>query len=131
MKIKCPNCDQKCELGDEYDGATVECPQCGKEFVARKPVPLIICPACQGKASAMAEACPHCGHPIAAPKPPPAPRTVIQPPPRRQPDRPIRVDTGENVFNRNRGCADLLIYGPIIVIVLIAVFYGCSKMSGM
>lgn len=64
MKIVCPECSQKCELGDEYDGVTVECPQCGKEFVARKPVPLIVCPACQGRVSVMAEACPHCGHPI-------------------------------------------------------------------
>ena len=64
MKIVCPECSQKCELGDEYDGVTVECPRCGKEFVARKPVPLIVCPACQGRVSVMAEACPHCGHPI-------------------------------------------------------------------
>lgn len=64
MKIVCPECNQKCELGDEYDGVTVECPRCGKEFVARKPVPLIVCPACQGRVSVMAEACPHCGHPI-------------------------------------------------------------------
>ena len=130
MKIVCPECSQKCELGDEYDGVTVECPRCGKEFVARKPVPLIVCPACQGRASVMAEACPHCGHPILppAPKPSPMPQTVIRP---QQPDQPIRVETGENVWSRNRGCVDFLVFGPLTVIVLIIILYGCSKMNGM
>lgn len=39
MIIYCPNCGQKCELDDEYDGAAVECPQCEKEFEAKKPAP--------------------------------------------------------------------------------------------
>lgn len=127
MIIYCPNCGQKCELDDEYDGAAVECPQCEKEFVARKPIPLIVCPACQEKVSSMAEACPHCGQPIAPPVSKQSPASILPP----QSNRPIRVDTGENVFNRNRGCADLLIYGPLIVVVLLIVFYGCSKMGRM
>ncbi len=39
MIIYCPNCGQKCELDDEYDGAAVECPKCGKDFEAKKPAP--------------------------------------------------------------------------------------------
>lgn len=44
--------------------------------------------------------------------------------------KPIRVDTGENFLNRNRGCADLLLYGPIIVVILAVICYVLDALFG-
>ncbi len=60
-----------------------------------------ICPDCQGKVSDSAKVCPHCG----------------------------RGTQNVNTLNRNRGCADILIFGPIILIVFIIIFAlakGCK-----
>lgn len=119
MIIYCPNCGQKCELDDEYDGAAVECPKCEKEFVARKPIPLIVCPACQEKVSSMAEACPHCGQPIAPPAPKPEPQpVVIQQAPPHYPVLQV------NYIKKNAK------YGTFAVLGFVAVFFlwvgGCD-----
>lgn len=120
MIIYCPNCGQKCELDDEYDGAAVECPQCEKEFIARKPIPLIVCPACQEKVSSMAEACPHCGQPIAPPAPKPEPQPVV-------------IQQASSHYPILQVSNGNMIYMGIAVLGFIAVYLlwgaGCEKMS--
>ncbi|HEY3321313.1 MAG TPA: zinc-ribbon domain-containing protein [Planctomycetota bacterium] len=61
---------------------------------------LIKCPECGHDVSTNAAACPQCGSPIS--------------------ETPKRVSTTEDsLLTRNRGCGDLVIYGPIIFIILI------------
>jgi len=65
---------------------------------------LIKCPDCQKDVSKLAQSCPGCGRPLRVSKP------------AHQDDKPIRVITSEDSFmTRSRGCADLIIYGPLIV----------------
>jgi endogenous inhibitor of DNA gyrase (YacG/DUF329 family) len=80
------------------------------------------CPDCGAMVSKKATACPKCGSPFQTAAAAPSGPSGCS-------DRPIRVDTGENVLNRNRGCADLLIYGPLIAIIIFLVFIaskGCA-----
>jgi ribosomal protein L40E len=59
-----------------------------------------ICPDCNGKVSESAAVCPHCG------------RGTIE----------------TNTLNRNRGCGDIILFTPIIIIILIVMFFvarGC------
>ena len=135
MKYKCDKCGAEYELTAEHIGVRLQC-QCGREFTvsagaapAAEPVPvstvnpnLIPCPDCGSMVSKKAPACPKCGRPFreaaAAPLAPSGGSS-----------RPIRVDTGENVLNRNRGCADLLIYIPLLAIFLFLLFLavkGCA-----
>lgn len=65
------------------------------------------CPDCGRDVSTQAAACPGCGHPISA--------AGAQ-----------RVQTSEdNVLTRNRGCADILIFGPILLFVLVIASRSC------
>ena len=78
---------------------------------------LIKCPDCQKDVSKLAQSCPGCGRPFRVSKP------------AHQDDKPIRVITTEDSFmTRSRGCADLIIYGPLIVgfIYFIAVLKDCA-----
>ena len=68
-------------------------------------MPLITCPDCKKEVSDRAPACPHCGAPIAKAAEP-VPVKVVMP--------------DETVLNRNRGCGDIAIFGPLIVIGIIA-----------
>ncbi len=78
---------------------------------------LIKCPDCQKEVSKLAQSCPGCGRPLAE-RPKPAP------------EGPKRVITTEDSFmTRNRGCGDIVLFGPVILILLSAVFAamrGCS-----
>ena len=59
---------------------------------------LIKCSACNREVSEAALACPSCGHPFRA----------------------SYVKTAEdNVLTRNRGCGDIILFGPIILIVIL------------
>ena len=57
------------------------------------------CPECKREVSDRAAACPHCGSPMAAPKP-------LQ-------------TTEDSALNRNRGCGDIIIFGPLLLIAII------------
>lgn len=70
---------------------------------------LFECPDCGKEVSRRARSCPGCGAPIGEGL-------------RQHSDKPIRVDTGENFLNRNRGCADLIIYVPLILILVFIIF---------
>ena len=93
---------------------------------------LMPCPDCSGKVSKRAAICPHCGAPLQnaqeAPseQAPTAPLTASAP---QMPQGRLKVDTGENALNRNRGCADLLIFipGGILIIVLIVFLLKCCN----
>lgn len=116
---ECPVCRKK------IDDTAKFCPHCGSS------VSEIECQFCRKKISPMAKFCPHCGHPTSAAKSSPASSAMPQLPSSspQQPGQQIRVDTGENVLNRNRGCADLLIGSVaivIIIIILIALSHGCN-----
>lgn len=85
------------ETGDQTSsGKLIQCPDCGK-MVSRR-----------------AASCPGCGGPISAAQ---RPATIVQQMPSAN-GSPIRVNTGENMLNRNRGCADLLIIGAVIIAVI-------------
>ena len=108
MKIICPTCRQHYEVAEDMAGSEVECQKCGERFVVPKPqtapsVNLIRCPDCGSTVSRRAEACPKCGAPI-------SPRKPIQAPPPQPPK--------ETVWNRNRGCGDLILW-PILIIIII------------
>lgn len=63
---------------------------------------LIKCSECGNEVSDKAASCPKCGNPVAATS-----------------EKPERVRTAEDsALTRNRGCADLLVLGPIVLIVL-------------
>ena len=67
---------------------------------------MIACPDCGKEVSEAAPACPHCGRPMT-----PATGT-----PRAEP---VRVKTSEDsALTRSRGCADLIIW-PILLVVLL------------
>lgn len=62
-------------------------------------MPLTTCPDCGREISDAAKACPHCGRPMQ--------------------DEPERVRTTEDsAWTRNRGCGDVLILGPLLLILL-------------
>jgi len=65
------------------------------------------CPDCGGTVSTEAASCPHCGYPMK--------------------QRPNRVHTSnDSMLTRQRGCADLLIYGGLTVIIMLFLcFRGC------
>lgn len=74
---------------------------------------LITCPDCGREVSDRAPACPSCGAPIAPPPVPP-------------PASPQRVVTSEDSFlTRNRGCGDMLLYGPLILLVMLVFMGSC------
>lgn len=74
---------------------------------------LTSCPDCGREVSDRAPACPNCGAPIAAP--PPSTASVPQ-----------RVITSEDSFlTRNRGCGDILLYGPLILLVMLVFMGSC------
>ena len=76
---------------------------------------LIQCPDCNKDVSDAAPACPNCGRPIAAP----------------QPAQPVRVMTADDsALTRNRGCGDLIIFAPLIILAIIAVFVIGSIIFG-
>ncbi len=127
MKYTCPQCGTAYELGPEHYNQRLEC-QCGAKFtVEAPPVPatspnpnLMECPDCGAMVSKKAPSCPKCGSPF---QPSPAAAPVQQ-------SGPLRVDTGENVLNRNRGCGDILIYSPLLLIlfvVILALSKGCAQ----
>jgi len=133
IRFTCPACGRSYDLTDDLLGHKIEC-ECGAKFRAerpasppaaappsdksgpsdksddppRLPASLMYCPDCGREVSRRAPACPHCGAPLQAS----APDEPAQ-------KGPIRVDTGENVLTRNRGCGDILIYVPAIIIILV------------
>lgn len=69
------------------------------------------CRECGQTVSTEATSCPHCGAPAPAGAPGGAPT----------PPAPQRVQTTENSFlTRSRGCGDIVIFGPILLILLVA-----------
>ena len=128
MRYACSKCGLEYEVGAEHIGQKLEC-QCGETFMIAesevtpevKPVNnnLMECPDCGAMVSKKAISCPKCGSPFR--------ETPSQPVPAAANNRPIKVDTGENVLNRNRGCADLLLYGPLIFIVIVVILAICGK----
>lgn len=66
-------------------------------------MPLIACPDCQRQVSDSAPACPNCGRAIS----------------------PASAKT-ETFLNRNRGCADLLIW-PIIFVIVAVLLLGVIR----
>lgn len=131
MKYACPQCGTVYDLSAEHYNQKLEC-QCGATFTVSPPdaaaaVPnpeanpnLMECPDCGAMVSKKAAACPKCGSPF---QPSPAAAPVQQ-------SGPLRVDTGENVLNRNRGCGDILIYSPLLLILFVLIFAlskGCAQ----
>ena len=78
MKIQCPHCSQKYEVGEEFIGQAVHCEKCEKDFIVEESgnVPsagtdssnscLFSCPDCGHEVSKRASTCPHCGAPLQA-----------------------------------------------------------------
>ncbi len=129
-KFDCPRCGQSLEAPEDMLGETIDCPSCNQSITipapqepASPPPPIPKqtkqCPFCAEEILVSAVKCKHCGEFLdgrrkAAPAPPPP--------------TPQRVKTAEdNVLTRNRGCGDILIYGPLILILIIlfAVMGGC------
>jgi len=79
---------------------------------------LIKCPDCQKEVSKLAQSCPGCGRPLLES-------------PKAAPEGPKRVITTEDsVMTRSRGCGDIIIFGPIALIllaVIVAVMGNCSR----
>ena len=133
MKYACPQCGTVYDLSAEHYNQKLEC-HCGAKFTVPPPeeaaaVPnpeanpnLMKCPDCGAMVSKKAAACPKCGSPFQV-----LPAAASSP---IQQSGPIRVDTGENVLNRNRGCGDILIYSPLLIIlfvVILALSKGCAQ----
>lgn len=78
---------------------------------------LVKCPDCLKEVSKLAQSCPGCGRPLLeSPKP--------------APEGPKRVITTEDsVMTRNRGCGDIVLFGPIILILLFVVFGAMGSCS--
>lgn len=68
---------------------------------------LVTCRDCGAQVSNQAPACPKCGRPMAAVK-----------------------TAGDTTLRRNRGCADLLILGPVLLAVAGAIIFGIVKACG-
>lgn len=62
-------------------------------------MPLISCPTCWSQISDQAVACPRCGHPLG---------------------NRMKVSDGD-FMRKNRGCADMIIYGPILIVGFIII----------
>ena len=126
MIYKCEKCGTEYEVTSEHFGKDFQC-SCGVIFTVSAPAEpapanpnLMTCPDCGALVSKKAPACPKCGSPFQT-------NAAASLPPSSDSSRPIRVDTGENVLNRNRGCADLLLYGPLIFIVIVVILAICGK----
>jgi hypothetical protein len=70
-------------------------------------MPLVACPDCGSQVSTLAPACPTCGRPMA----------------------PLKT-VGDTTLRRNRGCADLLIWGPLLLAATGAILFGIVKACG-
>lgn len=119
MKISCPHCSQNYEIDESSitDNSVIHCQSCNREFrVVNSKVDnpnMFSCPDCGKNISKMAVACPNCGRPICQEKK----------------QEPVRVDfPKETVLTRNRGCGDIVIFGPVILLIII-VFYILSKIG--
>ena len=72
---------------------------------------LINCPECGKEVSDKATSCPKCAFPIRA-------------------EKTVRVKTAEDsALTRNRGCGDIIIYAPLILIIAVLILFfsirGC------
>ena len=76
------------------------------------------CPDCQKEVSKLAQSCPGCGRPLLES-------------PKAAPEGPKRVITTEDsVMTRSRGCGDIIVFSPIILIllaVMVAMMGSCSR----
>ena len=72
---------------------------------------LVKCTECGRDISSNATSCPHCGNPM------------------RQ-SEPQKIRTSEDSFTkRSRGCGDLILYGPIILIAIYLVSAICKSVA--
>ena len=106
------------DLLNQPQGAATAAPaQSPAPSLARKDGNLISCPDCQKVVSKFAQACPGCGRPM----------NVQQ---QANPPGPQRVITTEDSFlTRNRGCGDIILFGPLLLIVgslIFALLGSCS-----
>ena len=86
MKTVCPHCKQEFpDTPDECLGMTLECTECGKEFVC---VEARNCPACGAASPANASKCAQCGTPLPPAPRPQRPPALSAPPPRAVPPLP-------------------------------------------
>ena len=124
LRVSCPKCGRHYVVDEADASCEVECVKCGERFVARDQETKR-CPMCGEEILAVAKKCKHCGEYLDGLREPERPTMEHF---SRQ--NPLRVDTGENFLNRNRGCADLLLYGPIIVVILAVICYVLDALFG-
>lgn len=73
---------------------------------------LINCQECNKQVSDKAASCPHCGAPINS----------------KVSNRSERVKTSEdNALTRNRGCGDIIIFGPLLLILIIVLLFFLGR----
>ena len=120
MNIQCPHCESECEASNEHYGTNVACPSCKKNISIPDPEAKKRCPFCSETILKTANKCKHCGEFLN--KPPPISKTDTK-------GQDIIEVKKENVLNRNRGCGDIVIFGPVILIVIIVILFmskGCG-----
>ena len=126
LRVSCPKCGRHYVVDEADASCEVECVKCGERFVARDQETKR-CPMCGEEILAVAKKCKHCGEYLDGASREPERRTAGE---HFSKQKPLRVDTGENFLNRNRGCADLLLYGPIIVVILAVICYVLDALFG-
>lgn len=99
------------DLLNQPQGAATAAPaQSPAPSPARKDGNLISCPDCQKEVSKLAQACPGCGRPMNVQK-------------QAKPQGPQRVITTEDSFlTRSRGLGDIILFGPLLLILGMLLF---------
>ena len=130
MQVTCPKCSETGEFPDKCAGLQAKCNRCKMLFTI--PMQTKKCSFCSEEILAAAIKCKHCGEFLDGrnreaaqesvnPKPPH--REGITPTPSSSPQRVITTE--DNFLTRNRGCGDILIYGPLLFLFLLVVISSC------
>ena len=129
FQVYCPYCDEIFKFASKMIGTTFKCTKCNQTFTIPDPETQTHEPeSCNPESEPTSDntknvkKCPYCGEEIL--------KTAIKCKHckeflNEEPNKRV-ITADDNMMTRNRGCGDLILYGPLIFIFLVLVTRGCN-----